>query len=85
MKDIPSVMGGISTKEITSERIIMNKKRWTEETASAMIKRNGGTVSVKRTKRFGQKEVVIKRVFHKSPGIKVWGAIDYLKNYCGYF
>lgn len=47
------------------------KGKWTLETASAMINRNGGRVGGK-------------SIQHDHAGIGVWGAIDYLINVHGF-
>ena len=58
-----------------------DKGKWTEESASDMIKRNRGRVKVKKVAdKLTGKTTTYRTVNHKSPGIKVLGAIDYLVN-----
>lgn len=45
--------------------------KWEKETAKAAIERNGGVVAGKQVK-------------HPFPGLKLWGAIDYLVNQHGF-
>ena len=45
--------------------------KWDELSAKKCVTRNGGTIKGK-------------QINVKKPGLKVWGAIDYLCNYAGY-
>jgi hypothetical protein len=49
----------------------MSDGKWDEITAKAKVKQHGGDIK--------GKQITIKRA-----GIRLWGAIDFLCNHCGY-
>lgn len=55
--------------------------KWTEDSAAACVKRNGGFVNPHDMDRIGNS---FKSVIHQTPGLKVLGAIDFLVHHCGW-
>jgi len=68
----------------------MSKRKWTLETAQAVITRTGGMVTTKditeqsKVDPLGVVKIKIRHIWHPKAGIKVLGAIDFLTKKHGY-